>query len=172
MSVLIIVFITAIAALFSGVFNQGKLARYIGIAGLLISLGISFMPEAAFFEQYKPMFEYSANTALFTKMALVITLLIFFIGGFALNNHRSHQSELYALMLLALTGAIVLFGYKNLVTLFLGIEILSIPLYVMAGAAKTDLRSNEASLKYFLMGCFATGFLLFDRVDLRSGRNF
>lgn len=44
---------------------------------------------------------------------------------------------------------------------FLGVEILSIPLYVMAGAKKTDLRSNEASLKYFLMGAFATGFLLF-----------
>src|SRR5690606_40729445 len=74
---------------------------------------------------------------------------------------RSHQSELYALMLFALCGAVVLFGYQNLVTLFLGIEILSIPLYVMAGASKSNLRSNEASLKYFLMGCFATGFLLF-----------
>ena len=64
-------------------------------------------------------------------------------------------------MLVALCGGIILFGYQNLVMLFLGIEILSIPLYVMAGANKTDLRSNEASLKYFLMGAFATGFLLF-----------
>ena len=45
--------------------------------------------------------------------------------------------------------------------LFLGIEILSIPLYVLAGSEKTDLRSVEASVKYFLMGAFATGFLLF-----------
>lgn len=64
-------------------------------------------------------------------------------------------------MLFALCGGIVLFGYQNLVTLFIGIEILSIPLYVMAGANKTDLRSTEASMKYFLMGAFATGFLLF-----------
>jgi len=64
-------------------------------------------------------------------------------------------------MLFSLCGGIVLFGYQNLVTLFLGIEILSIPLYVLAGANKTDLRSNEASIKYFLMGAFATGFLLF-----------
>ncbi|MDO5614936.1 MAG: NADH-quinone oxidoreductase subunit N [Cruoricaptor ignavus] len=160
MSVLIIVFITAVAALFSGVFNQGKYARYIGITGLLVALFVSFMPDAEFFHQYRNMFDYSSNTALFTRISLVVTLLIFFIGGFALSNHRSHQSELYALMLFALTGSIVLFGYQNLVTLFIGIEILSIPLYVMAGANKTDLRSNEASLKYFLMGCFATGFLL------------
>jgi NADH-quinone oxidoreductase subunit N len=64
-------------------------------------------------------------------------------------------------MLFSLTGAIILFSFPNLVTLFLGIEVLSIPLYVMAGSNKTDLRSSEASIKYFLMGAFATGFLLF-----------
>ncbi|MBO9693945.1 NADH-quinone oxidoreductase subunit N [Chryseobacterium sp.] len=161
MSVLIIVFLTAVIALFSGVFEQGKFARYIGILGLIIALYVSFMPECSFFDHYKHMYEYSGNTALFTKISIVTTLLLFFLGGFAFSNHRSHQSELYALMLFALCGGIILFGYQNLVTMFLGIEILSIPLYVMAGANKTDLRSNEASIKYFLMGAFATGFLLF-----------
>lgn len=161
MSVLIIVFLTAVAALFSGVFEKGKFARYIGLLGLFIALYASFFPECSFFEQYKHMYEYSSNTALFTKISIVTTILLFFLGGFAFSNHRSHQSELYALMLFALCGGIILFGFQNLVTLFLGIEILSIPLYVMAGANKTDLRSNEASIKYFLMGAFATGFLLF-----------
>lgn len=161
MSVFIVIFITAVAALFSGVFGQGKFARYIGILGLIIAFYVSYLPECSFFAQYNHMFEYDANTALFAKISIVVTLLLFFLGGFAFNNHRSHQSELYALMLIALSGGIILFGYQNLVTLFLGIEILSIPLYVMAGANKTDLKSNEASIKYFLMGAFATGFLLF-----------
>ena len=161
MSVFIIIFLTAIATLFSGVFNQGKFARYIGILGLLIAFWVSFQPECSFFDQYKSMYEYSTNTALFTKISIVITLLIFFLGGFAFSNHRSHQSELYSLMLFALCGGIVLFGYQNLVTLFLGVEILSIPLYVLAGSNKTNIRSIEASMKYFLMGAFATGFLLF-----------
>lgn len=161
MSVLIIVFLTAVAALFSGVFEKGKLARYIGILGLMIALVVSFFPQAEFLNQYKAMYNYSDNAALFTKISLVTTLLLFFLGGFAFSNHRSHQSELYALMLFALCGGITIFGFQNLVTLFIGIEILSIPLYVMAGANKTDLRSNEASIKYFLMGAFATGFLLF-----------
>lgn len=161
MSVLIIIFLTAVAALFAGVFEQGKLSRYIGIAGLIIAFYVSFLPELAFFNQYRSMFEFGLNAALFTKISIIVTLLIFFLGGFAFSNHRSHQSELYALMLISLCGGIVLFGFQNLVTLFLGIEILSIPLYVLAGSNKSDLRSNEASIKYFLMGAFATGFLLF-----------
>lgn len=161
MSVLIIIFLTALAALFAGVFEQGKFSRYISILGLLVAFYVSFLPEAEFFSQYKSMFDYTVNAALFTKIAIVITILLFFLGGFSFSNHRSHQSELYALMLFALCGGIVLFGFQNLVTLFLGVEILSIPLYVLAGSNKTDLRSNEASVKYFLMGAFATGFLLF-----------
>lgn len=161
MSVLIILFITAVLALFSGVYNQGKFARYIGILGLLVALYVSFLPECSFFNQYKSMFDFDDNSALFTKISIVVTLLVFFLGGFAFNNHRSHQSELYALMLFSLVGAVILFSFPNLVTLFLGIEVLSIPLYVMAGSNKTDLRSSEAAIKYFLMGAFATGFLLF-----------
>ena len=161
MGVLIILFLTAVLVLFSGVFEKGKYARYIGIAGLIVGLYVSFLPECEFFDQYKSMYEYGNNAALFTKISVLVTLLLFFLGGFAFSNHRSHQSELYALMLFALCGGVVLFGFQNLVTLFLGIEILSIPLYVMAGADKTDLRSTEASMKYFLLGAFATGFLLF-----------
>ena len=161
MSVLIIIFLTAVLALFAGVFEQGKFSRYIGILGLILAFYVSFLPELAFFSQYKHMFEFGPNAALFTKITLVITLLIFFLGGFAFSNHRSHQSELYALMLFSLSGAVILFSFPNLVTLFLGIEVLSIPLYVMAGSNKTDLRSSEAAIKYFLMGAFATGFLLF-----------
>lgn len=78
MSVLIIVFLTAVVALFSGVFEQGKFARYIGILGLIIALWVSFMPEASFFGQYRHMYDYTANTALFTKISIVTTLLLFF----------------------------------------------------------------------------------------------
>ncbi|SDE29610.1 NADH-quinone oxidoreductase subunit N [Riemerella columbipharyngis] len=161
MSVLIIVFLTAVSVLFTGVFNQGKFARYVGILGLGIALAVSYGSDCDFFAKYKPMFYFNGVAALYTKMVLAITLLIFFLGSFAFSNHRSHQSELYALILFSLCGGIILFGFQNLVTLFLGIEILSIPLYVIAGSTKTNIRSVEASMKYFLMGAFATGFLLF-----------
>jgi len=161
MTVLIIVFITAILALYAGLFNLGKWSRYIGLLGLLIAFLVSFMPDSDFFFRYENMYIYDSPARLFSQISIFITLLIFFIAGFAFNNHRSHQSELYALMLLSLCGAFVLFGFNNLVSLFIGIELLSIPLYVMAGANKTNLKSTEAALKYFLIGAFATGFLLF-----------
>lgn len=160
MSVLTIIFITAVIALFTGVFNHGKYARFVGIIGLGLALYTSYLPECSFFSKYQAMYDFDAGAALFTKIAICVTLLIFFIAGFAFSNHRSHQSELYALMLFSLCGGIILFGFKNLVMLFLGIEILSIPLYVMVGSAKTNIRSLEASIKYFVMGAFATGFLL------------
>src|SRR5687768_1808006 len=55
----------------------------------------------------------------------------------------------------------MLTAYTNMTTLFLGIEIMSIPLYVLAASRKSDLRSNEAGFKYLIMGSFASAFLLF-----------
>ena len=71
------------------------------------------------------------------------------------------STDRYALVMFALVGALVMVSYTNLVMLFLGIEILSVSMYVLAGSNKTDLSSNESALKYFLMGAFASGFLLF-----------
>jgi proton-translocating NADH-quinone oxidoreductase chain N len=162
MNIIIIVFITAILALFSGIYNAGKYARWISLAGLALAFYFSFQPDAAFFAQYKHMYAFADMPSVwFTRSALLVCFGIFAISDFASYNHRSHQSELYALMLFSLSGALILFGFTNMITLFLGIEILSIPLYVLAGSNKTDLKSTEASMKYFLMGAFATGFLLF-----------
>ena len=117
MSTLIIVFLTAIVVLFSGTSGRGKFSRYIGIAGLLLALVVSFQPECSFFAKYQSMYIYDETAALFTRIAIIITTLIFFLGGFALSNHRSHQSELYALMLFALCGGIILFGFENMTVL-------------------------------------------------------
>jgi NADH-quinone oxidoreductase subunit N len=76
-------------------------------------------------------------------------------------GHEFNASDNYALILFATVGALLLTCYNDLSLLFLGIEILSIPLFILAGSRKKDLASNESSLKYFLMGAFATGILLF-----------
>lgn len=69
--------------------------------------------------------------------------------------------EYYSLILFCTVGMIVLASSTDLIMIFLGIEIVSICLYVLAGIRRGDVRSNEASLKYFLLGAFATGFLLY-----------
>ena len=157
MSVLVIVFLTGVLTLFS----KGKWVNNIAILGNLGALIVSFCPEISFVNSYQKMFWFDADTALLIKITLIVNLFILLLGDFALHRHKNHRSEMYALVLFSLCGGFLLFGFQNIIVLFLGIEILSIPLYVLAGSEKTDLRSAEASVKYFLMGAFATGFMLF-----------
>jgi NADH-quinone oxidoreductase subunit N len=72
----------------------------------------------------------------------------------------SHVTDRSAMVLFTIAGALIMVSFNNMAMLFLGIEILSISLYVLAGSNKESLFSTEASFKYFLMGAFATGFLL------------
>jgi NADH-quinone oxidoreductase subunit N len=65
------------------------------------------------------------------------------------------------MVLFSMTGGLLMVSFTNMVMLFLGIEVLSIPLFVLAGSHKTSMRSNEAAFKYFLLGAFASAFLLF-----------
>ena len=69
-------------------------------------------------------------------------------------------SEFFALIFFILTGVALVSAFKSLLILFIGIEIISIPLYILTGSDKKNLKSNEASLKYFLMGSFSTGLML------------
>ncbi|HEY0299220.1 MAG TPA: NADH-quinone oxidoreductase subunit N, partial [Arachidicoccus sp.] len=69
-------------------------------------------------------------------------------------------AEYFTLIIFSLCGVFLLTSFSNLLTFFLGIEIMSIPLYILTGSQKLNLRSNEAALKYFLMGSFSTGLML------------
>jgi NADH-quinone oxidoreductase subunit N len=71
------------------------------------------------------------------------------------------HGEYYALMLLAVLGMMLMAAAADLIIFFIGLELMSIPFYVLAGFIRTRVTSNEAGLKYFLLGAFATGFLLY-----------
>ena len=88
------------------------------------------------------------------------TFLYFLLSSKEIEEAGKAPSDLYALLFFILSGISVIAGFKSLLTLFIGIEIVSIPLYVLAGSHKQDLKSNEAALKYFLMGSFSTGLML------------
>jgi NADH-quinone oxidoreductase subunit N len=87
--------------------------------------------------------------------------VIFLFGIDYYKMMELHVAEQYSLMIFALVGAFLMTSFSNLIMLFLGIEILSIPLYVLAGGKKFSFKSNEASFKYFMLGSFATAFFLF-----------
>jgi NADH-quinone oxidoreductase subunit N len=72
-----------------------------------------------------------------------------------------HEGEFYALVLFATAGMIVMAAANDLIVFFLGLESMSIAVYVLTGMWRSNGRSSEAAMKYFLMGAFATGFLLY-----------
>lgn len=88
------------------------------------------------------------------------TFLYVLLIGKDIAKVGKHTGEYFALIFFITVGVYLLAGYNNMLMLFLGIEILSIPQYILAGSDKRSLKSSEASLKYFLMGSFSTGILL------------
>lgn len=105
----------------------------------------------------------------FLSVVFAATLLFFALSGRDFEKVGEHVSEYFALIFFVLCGVSLSCTYNTLLLLFLGIEIMSIPLYVLTGADKRNLKSNEASLKYFLMGSFSTGILLMGIAFLYGG---
>ena len=109
---------------------------------------------------FNQMLDFGPSSVMLSIIILSTTFLWFIMAkGFFKDD--SSSTDHYSLIMFALVGAIILTCYTNMTMLFLGIEILSIPLYVLAGSKKSDPASNESAFKYFIMGSFASGFLLF-----------
>jgi len=137
------------------------------LAGLAVIFCINYME----WEHHGPVILSGINMAnmmavnhfsvAFSGVGIVLTALIIGLSTDFYKNERHHLSDYLAIIIFILCGALILFTYSNLVMLFLGIEIVSISLYILAGSRKSDIRSNEAGFKYFLMGSFASAILLF-----------
>ena len=145
--------------LFGG--RNKTLLVFISLVGLLMTAISAFAKN--------PIPAYSFNDSY-----IVDHLSLFFICIFTISsalaillsveyNEREgiRAGEYYALILFCTVGMILLASSTDMIMIFLGIEIVSICLYVLAGIRRNNLRSNEAALKYFLLGAFATGFLLY-----------
>ncbi|HEX8890394.1 MAG TPA: NADH-quinone oxidoreductase subunit N, partial [Pyrinomonadaceae bacterium] len=97
----------------------------------------------------------------FTLIFLLVAALTILISMVWVENERLPAGEFHSLLLFATVGMMLMAAGNDLVIIFLGLEILSIATYVMAGFRRTDLRSNESSLKYFILGSFSSAFLLY-----------
>jgi NADH-quinone oxidoreductase subunit N len=102
------------------------------------------------------------NYAVFFQwLFLAITGITAFISMKFNERESINRGEYYALLLFACSGMSLMASSGDLILTFLGIEILSIATYILAGFKRNDIRSNESSLKYFLLGSFATAILLY-----------
>ena len=151
--------------MYAGFFIKSRnTINLIAVAGvvLLIILNVhEFIAGMPLFSiDTKGMLYHSSFGLIFMLIILASTLMYFLLSGKDINAAGKSSSDLYALIFFILSGIGVVAGFKSLLMLFLGIEIVSIPLYVLAGSDKLNLKSNEAALKYFLMGSFSTGLML------------
>jgi NADH-quinone oxidoreductase subunit N len=97
---------------------------------------------------------------MFKVIYIVAAIVTVFLGYHYMKVKGLHRPEYYALLLLSVVGMMVMANTADLVVMFIGLEIMSLPLYVMAGLNRRSLESNEAGIKYFIMGAFASAFLL------------
>ncbi len=105
---------------------------------------------------------YVDNFALAFFFILILgTALTVLISRHYLEDYGKNLGEYYALVLFATVGMMLLASGAHLIMIFLGLEVMSIAVYVLAGLFREDVRSNEAALKYLLLGAFSSAFLLF-----------
>ncbi|MEI7470779.1 MAG: NADH-quinone oxidoreductase subunit N [Chitinophagaceae bacterium] len=167
MNAIILTAVWGLVMMLGGAFIKSKtLPKYLAIGGL------SFIFLANLWELYtgnpfsllnvdtKEMLHTNSFNLVFIAIALGATLLYFLLNGRDVEKVGSHVSEYFALIFFVLCGVALSATFNTLLILFLGIEIISIPLYILTGSDKRNLKSNEASLKYFLMGTFSTGIML------------
>lgn len=160
----IILSVVAMALLLLNVFVKGEQKGYLGylsIAGILVTLYSLTTgwgaPQDAFSGSVV-----QDNFAIFFKgIFLVSAAMSILITDQYLEREGCNHGEIYPLMLFATVGMMLMAAGTDLMTIFLGLEVLSVSLYVLAGFNRDNTKSNEAGLKYFLLGAFSTGFLLY-----------
>jgi NADH-quinone oxidoreductase subunit N len=123
--------------------------------GLLDISGYHFFPIDTHNMLFFEVFGLLINCIVFAS-----TLALFLLNARDIASIGSNPGEYFALIFFVLCGISIATSFNSLLMLFIGIEIFSIPLYILTGSDKRNLKSNEASLKYFLMGAFSTGIML------------
>lgn len=163
MNALIFSAVSGVIMMFSG-FALGKagvrtLAQVL-LALIIAATALELRGVAFFTVDTSGLLSFDRFSLLFSIIAGVATLAFFLLSGKDIEKVGLNYSDYFALIFFILCGVIISASFQSLLMLFLGIEIMSIPLYILTGSDKRSLKSNEASLKYFLMGSFSTGLML------------
>jgi len=137
--------------------------RYIAVAGLLFLLIMNITETSGYHLLHintRDMLRFDKFGLFFNTIAIASTLIYVLLSGKDIEYIGKNTADLYVLIFFVLCGVGIISSFNTLLMLFLGVEIISIPLYILTGSDKRNLKSNEAALKYFLMGSFSTGIML------------
>jgi NADH-quinone oxidoreductase subunit N len=143
---------------------KGERKGYLGVTSLIgiFFAGLYTVPQMGSVRSgFEGMFISDGYAVFFKLIFLIIAFLTVLISMGYVRREMIEFGEYYALILFATLGMMLMAAGTHLITIFLGLETMSIAIYVLAGMMREDKRSVEAALKYFLLGAFATGFLLY-----------
>lgn len=164
MNALVLSALWGVIMMFTGILSKRqstiRIIALIGIAVLLVSSVLEIGGYNYFNFNTRNMLVFDNFALLFQAVIFSCVLIYFLLSGRDIVNVGRDAAEYYALMYFVLSGVVIASSFNSLLLLFLGIEIISIPLYILTGSDRRNLKSNEASLKYFLMGAFSTGLML------------
>ncbi len=161
MNTLIAISGLGILSLLAEIFNARKIIVPITIVGLIAILGLTVSEFSLVKGYYNNMIVVDTFSSAFSALFIVITIFLITMSHDFYKDQASKISDFVAIKVFLLAGAVAMVSFGNLSMFFLGIEVLSIALYVLAASNRLNLKSNEAGMKYFLMGSFASGIILF-----------
>ncbi|MCP5113697.1 MAG: NADH-quinone oxidoreductase subunit N, partial [bacterium] len=142
--------------------NQRKrLLGYIALTGLLLGLWAAAVANLFAGAAFGGMLVVDGFATFFRVLVIMVGLLCVLCSLHYLERERPDSGEYYALVLFSVVGQCLMVASGELIMLFIGLEISSIATYVLAGYLRHDRRNNESAIKYFLLGSFATAFLLY-----------
>ncbi len=134
----------------------------IGVAGAIAALAVAVKTSSLVISTFSGTLILDPYASFFKVMFLFGLILTIAVSlRFMKEGGTEYHAEYYALLILATVGMMVMAIGRELITIFLGLELLSMSLYILAGFFRQDNRSGEASVKYFILGSFATGIMLF-----------
>lgn len=160
MNALYIVCGLGLTALLAEVFNIRRILGILVILGLAAAIGVSVLEWDRSVSYFTNMVVFDNFALSFSTLIMGVAILWFWMAQDYFNQDKDHYTDRASLILFTVAGGILMVSFNNMAILFLGIEVLSLSLYTLAGSRRDSLASNEAAFKYFLMGSFATGFLL------------
>lgn len=161
MNAIILLAAVGIFSMFCGLFRLRVLALPVILLTLVSCLFIyEYGWNGDFSALLNNMLSFDDISTSFSIVIVFTSIFLFIMSRYYYSEKIEHLTDIYALIVFSVAGGIILVSFQNLVMLFLGTEILSIPLYILAASNRRSLESNEAGLKYFLTGAFFTSILL------------
>ncbi|TNE68404.1 NADH-quinone oxidoreductase subunit N [bacterium] len=142
--------------------NKTSISYWVAVTSVAAALiKVMFELTLPATEAFGGMYIFGGANAFGAMVVLIGTLFSLLLSKDFLAAIGYDKGEVYALILFATLGMLTMVGANDMITVFIGLETMSICLYVLAGLVRENKQSNEAALKYFLLGAFSTGFLLY-----------